>query len=263
LSFYPGEKPSDDQMKEIAIRYLHQLGIINTQYAICKHTDKAHLHLHVVANLVNNKGKAISDSYIGLRGKKIAQQLTREYKLVPAMEKNLKLTHLESLSETEANRYKIYEAVSENLPHCKSLDELERSLQNQGIQIQYKYKGQTGERQGISFRIGNFCFKGSSIDRKFSYGYLQKGFGLLQGQKLTGERGGGTERKVTQLLSKREGRSHANPVKDLTKELGNISAKAMENLLRPEQSSESLPYELLNENRRKKKKQSHNRGRHL
>ncbi len=43
LSFYPGEKPSDELMKEIAQRYLKELGIINTQYAISKHTDKAHL----------------------------------------------------------------------------------------------------------------------------------------------------------------------------------------------------------------------------
>ena len=102
LSFYPGEKPSDEIMKEIAMKYLKELGIVNTQYAISKHTDKAHLHLHIVANMVNNEGKAISDSWIGLKGKKIAQRLTQEYKLVPATEKNLRLTNLEALSNSEA-----------------------------------------------------------------------------------------------------------------------------------------------------------------
>jgi hypothetical protein len=70
VSFYPGEKPSDEIMKEIAEKYLAGLGIVNTQYAVCKHTDKAHLHLHIVANMVSNEGKAIKDSWIGLRGKK-------------------------------------------------------------------------------------------------------------------------------------------------------------------------------------------------
>lgn len=69
LSFYPGEKPSDEMMKEIAKKYLTDLGITNTQYAVSKHTDKAHLHMHIVANMVNNEGKAISDSWVGLRGK--------------------------------------------------------------------------------------------------------------------------------------------------------------------------------------------------
>jgi len=47
LSFYPGEKPSNEMMKEIAQKYLKELGIVNTQYAITKHTDRAHLHLHM------------------------------------------------------------------------------------------------------------------------------------------------------------------------------------------------------------------------
>src|SRR5437868_3880194 len=37
LSFYPGEKPSDEMMKEIASQYLEQLGIVNTQFVISKH----------------------------------------------------------------------------------------------------------------------------------------------------------------------------------------------------------------------------------
>jgi len=78
LSFHPSEKPSDRIMKEIAEKYLQRLNIVNTQFAISKHTDKAHLHLHIVANMVNNDGRSINDSWIGLRGKKIAQQLTQE-----------------------------------------------------------------------------------------------------------------------------------------------------------------------------------------
>ena len=116
LSFYPYEKPSDEMMKEIALKYLKELGITNTQYAISKHTDKAHLHMHIVANMVNNEGRAISDSWIGLKGKKISQRLTQEYKLIPALEKNLKLTNLEALNNVEAIKYKIYIAIAETLP---------------------------------------------------------------------------------------------------------------------------------------------------
>ena len=70
LSFYPGEKPTDELMKEIAAKYLKELGIVDTQYAVTKHTDKAYPHMHIVANMVNNQGKAISDSWIGYKGKK-------------------------------------------------------------------------------------------------------------------------------------------------------------------------------------------------
>jgi len=153
LSFHPSEKPSDEIMAEIAQKYLERLGIVNTQFAVVKHTDRAHPHLHIVANLVDNKGQAISDSWIGLRGKKVAQALTQEYNLVPAIRKDLALTHTEAMSELEVGKYKIYQVISEHLPHCRTLDDLEKRLASQGIEVQYKYKGHTQERQGISFAI--------------------------------------------------------------------------------------------------------------
>ncbi|WP_431216286.1 relaxase/mobilization nuclease domain-containing protein [Puia sp. P3] len=150
---------SDELMKTLAQEYLTRLGIVNTQFAIVKHTDREHLHMHIVANMVDNEGKAISDSWIGLRGKKIAQQLTREYKLIPALEKNSKRAHVEALNEAEAVKYQIYEAISQNLPLSRSFEELQNRLLKRGIETQYKYKGKTDEIQGISFKKGNTILK--------------------------------------------------------------------------------------------------------
>src|ERR1700743_1991023 len=87
LSFYPGEKPSDETMIQIAKEYLEELGIVNTQYAIVKHTDKAHLHLHILANMVDNDGKPIKDGWIGFWGKKKAPTLNPKKHPIPAREK--------------------------------------------------------------------------------------------------------------------------------------------------------------------------------
>jgi hypothetical protein len=259
LSFYPGEQPSNEMMKEIAKKYLNQLGIVNTQYAVSKHTDRTHLHLHIVANMVNNDGKSISDSYIGLRGKKIAQRLTREYKLIPALEKNLKLTHLENLSETEANRYKIYMAIAENLPYCRDMQEFEKRLLKLGIETQYKYKGQTQEKQGISFKTGDFCFKGSQVDRKYSFAGLEKSFALKQEQELEQEN---VEmqtnlQKITRqkqsVAKSTAGSSQEFTGKELTDKIAKGMEKTMEILLKPEQTNEELPYELSPKYRRRKK----------
>jgi hypothetical protein len=74
LSFYPGEKIDDEKMLLIAKEYLEKMNITNTQYAITKHIDRNHTHLHIIANLVNNNGETIKDNWIGLKGKKIAQK---------------------------------------------------------------------------------------------------------------------------------------------------------------------------------------------
>jgi len=76
LSFYPGEVMTDEMLARIAKKYLQDLGITDTLFSVTRRNDKKHLHLHVIANLVNNKGKGIQTSYIGLKGKKTAQMLT-------------------------------------------------------------------------------------------------------------------------------------------------------------------------------------------
>lgn len=273
LSFYPGENPSDDTMRTIALKYLEELGIVNTQYAISKHTDKAHLHLHIVANMVNNDGKSIRDSYIGLRGKKIAQRLTQQYNLVPALEKNLKLTHLENLSDIEANKYKIYVAISEILSsHCRSMEELETRLLKQGIETQFKYKGHTNEKQGISFKIGDYCFKGSQVDRKFSFSGLEKAFSQKQEQVIKqqqqveiSDQSENSKPLLKRIIQQKrkdnidKGQALEKPIKKgIESDLSKAVEKTLDDLLRPVETSEDLPYELTQEEHlRNLKKKSH------
>lgn len=265
VSFHPSEKPSDELMKIIVQEYLQQLGIVNTQYAVCKHTDKAHLHLHVVANMVNNDGKAISDSWIGLRGKKIAQELTLRHELVPAHEKNLSLTHTEAMNGLEATKYKIFQIITEQLPQARSIEGLELILRKHGVDTLYKFKSQTREVQGISFKLGEYNFKGSSIDRKFSFGNLVKTIQLQQNQALnpqqSHEQKPETQRQSSYQKTIQSHRvpspSTHSPEKNLEKEIAQGLWKITEILFQPEYGSSNLPYEFTQaayENEAKKRK---------
>lgn len=264
LSFYPGERPDNATLAEIGKKYLEGIGITNTQSAFVLHTDKAHLHMHVFANMVNNDGKSISDSWIALKGKKVAQQLTQEYKLTPAVRKNLSQTNIQAYSENEANKYKVYTAISANLPYCRSLEELEKRLLRQGIEMQYKYKGQTTEIQGVSFKIGTDCFKGSKVDRQFSYGNLQKAISRQHNQtkgkyhfqkEMDGYSGSSKDNNQVQKRAKQHQKEintgQSIGVKELQKGVG----KAIETLMTPEeQYRQIMPNPFLLEKRRKKKK---------
>ena len=236
-------------MVEIAKKYLADLRIINTQYSITKHTDKAHLHLHIIANMVDNEGQAIRDNWIGLRAKKAAQQLTVQYNLVQAFEKNLALTNLEALGQSEANKYKIYMAISKSLPHCQSIEDLSDCLLKHGIDTVIKYKGPTKEKQGISFKCQNDCFKGSKIDRKFSLGNLEKILAVRQKPALNQKR----QLCASDLF---DGTTPQSQSKDLTEDLTKSISKAIDLLLRPEPIYESQPHELMTEKKRKKRKLS-------
>lgn len=249
LSFYPGEgeKLGNEKMLEIAKKYLDEIGIKNTQYAIAKHTDRAHIHLHIIANLVDNNGKVISDSYIGLRGKKTAQKLTEAYQLIPAKRKNLMLSHPEALNQSEANRYKIYKAILKNLSQCKDIKELEDRLKQQGITTIYKYKGLTTGKQGISFQVGKDCFKGSKIDRKFSLGNLGKYFAYRQIQSNKYLPGYPSPVRISNS-------STSKSDTETTKEVGKEITDMIAGIMRPEFGFAYSNEEYVNNPERKKRK---------
>lgn len=180
LSFHPNEKPDNALMILIAQTYLNTLGVENTQYAIVRHHDKNHAHLHIIANLVNNEGTVISDKWIGLRGKKAAQALTLKFGLIPAGEKKKIGNNQISLNKMELARNEIRYAITSKILQCSSLAQLEKALLLEGIHIQFKYRRGTQQIEGISFRKEEYSFKGSSIDRRFSYNVLQKIFRAIE-----------------------------------------------------------------------------------
>jgi len=244
LSFYPGEKVEDEKMVEMAREYLQKIHISDTQFSITKHIDKDHSHLHIIANLVNNKGKTIKDNWIGLKGKRVAQELTIKYGLREAISKNLSHTHLEQLNEKEANRYVIYQAILDTLPQSKSLDHLKEKLARKNIETLYKYKGQTKEFQGISFKIGNFKYKGSEIDRKFSVKNLEKAIGQ---QKLN------TSIKVSAASLNSNPNTKENLISENKKSLGK-DANILFPLINPHENNQTLPYQWKMGKKSRKKK---------
>ncbi|MDQ6755312.1 MAG: relaxase/mobilization nuclease domain-containing protein [Bacteroidota bacterium] len=248
ISFYPGEKIEDKMIVEIAKEYLQKMNIINTQYAITKHTDKNHSHLHIIANLVDNKGKTIKDNWIGLKGKKIAQLLTIKYGLKEAVSKNLSLINLKALNDKEASRYIIYQAILEHLPLSKNLDDFKDKLVKKNIETLYKYKGQTNELQGISFKIGDYKYKGSEIDRKFSVKNLER---IIQQQEKMTELKPKSSLSNSSLLPKKRHPEikHNNDVKNIA-----------DILLKPEDNYQQIPNEFKLIKKHKKKK---SRGLHL
>lgn len=242
ISFYPGEKIDDEKMLFIAKEYLEKMGITNTQYAITKHIDRNHPHLHIIANLVNNNGDTIKDNWIGLKGKKIAQQLTLKHELKQALSKDLSLTNLERLNEKEANRYVIYQAISERLLLSKNLDHLKEQLQKQGIETLYKYKSGTKELQGISFKIGEYKYKGSEIDRHFSLKNLERA--IEQNNKL---------HLKPALKSVADNKPPLQKVEEpAINQEQNEKYILLEQLMKPERNYEQIPYELKRKQKKKR-----------
>ena len=184
LSFSPKDAPrmTDALMTQIAKEYMQKMGITDTQYLLVRHLDQPHPHCHLVYNRVGNNGQTISDKNIKIRNAKVCRELTEKYGLYLAPGKDD--VRRERLREPDKTKYEIYDAIKGSLPKCKSWNELEGKLKEQGIGVRYKYCGNTDRKQGILFSKNGFEFSGSKIDRAFSFTKLDNRFTLLQQQAL-------------------------------------------------------------------------------
>lgn len=174
LSFSPEDAPrmTDQFMERLAKEYMKAMGIENTQYIIVRHNNTAHPHCHIVFNRVDNDSKTISDRNDRYRNEKVCKQLKDKYNLTYGADKDK--VNMQKLKGAEQTKYEIYHFVKDILPKVKDWKQFESALNRQGISIDYKYKGKTDEVQGISFKKGEHSFKGSDVDRKYSYSKLDE-----------------------------------------------------------------------------------------
>ena len=158
---------TDRAMAEIALEYLKETGITDTQLFIVRHFDKEHPHVHIAFNRIANNGRAISDRNERIRSARICKELTRKYNLYFAEGKEQVKRH--RLKEPDKTKYELYSILKEEVSRCRNWNILAANLKKQGVDMQFKHKGKLDEVQGVVFIINGYSFSGSKIDRQFSY----------------------------------------------------------------------------------------------
>ena len=123
---------------------------------------------------MDNNGKTISDKNDHYRNEKVCKQLKDKYNLTYGEGKDK--VNIQKLKGAEKTKYEIYHAIKNALPKAKNWRQFEQMLSQQGVSVEYKCKRQSNEIQGISFKKGLHSFKGSDIDRSFSYSKLDTFF---------------------------------------------------------------------------------------
>lgn len=73
------------------------------------------------------------------------------------------------LREPEKTRYELYQILKTEVGGCQDWNTLLERLERQGIDMQFKHKGQASEIQGIVFTINGYRFNGSKANRQFGY----------------------------------------------------------------------------------------------
>lgn len=158
---------TDRVMAGIALEYLKEMGIADTQILIVRHFDKEHPHVHMAFNRIANDGRTITDRNERIRSARICKELTRKYDLYFANGKEQVKHH--RLKEPDKTKYGLYSILKSEVARCGNWNILITNLKRQGVDVQFKYKGQSDEVQGVVFTMNGYSFSGSKIDRRFSY----------------------------------------------------------------------------------------------
>ena len=169
LSFSKEDNPrlTNRVMANIALEYMEQMGIRDTQFFIARHFDKEHPHVHIAFNRIDNNGNTISDRHERLRSTRICKELTLKYGLHMAGGKdNVKRNRLK---EPDRTKYALYDIIKMEVGRCGNWNVLIANLKRQGVEVHFKHKGQTSEVQGVVFSMNGYHFNGSKVDRRFSY----------------------------------------------------------------------------------------------
>ena len=169
LSFSKEDEPclTNRVMANIALEYMERMDIRDTQFFIARHFDKEHPHVHIAYNRIDNNGNTISDRNERLRSSRICKELTMKYGLHMAGGKdNVKRNRLK---EPDKTKYELYDILQAEVGRCSNWNVLVANLKRQGVEVNFKHKGQTNEIQGIVFTKNGYHFNGSKVDRRFSY----------------------------------------------------------------------------------------------
>jgi hypothetical protein len=176
LSFAPEDRyrMTNEFMVQLAKEYMEEMGIKNTQYIIVRQHNADNDHLHIIYNRIDNDLKLISVNYDYKRNIKVCKKLKDKHGLTYG--KGKERVKREKLRNPDSVKYLLHDIIKAILPYCTNEKEFQDYLQSKGINVEFKHRRTTGEIEGISFNYDNVSFKGSEIDRKFSYGNLQKEF---------------------------------------------------------------------------------------
>ena len=186
------EKVTPEVMGRIAQDYLKGLQIDpeNTQWAVVRHQDKAHPHMHLVVNRVDLDGQTVSDQFIRSRSVDVCKGIEQQYGLIVADQvgrqqareigptpAQVKATtpKEEQSAEWSRARQGIGRALSYTAGQACSFDELREALRPRGIELAL-IRRKDGSAAGVVFEQGGHRVKGSQVGREYSAAGLQASF---------------------------------------------------------------------------------------
>lgn len=176
VNFPPHENLKDEQMVTIAKDYLEAMGFDQHQYAIFRHFDADHPHMHILVNRIGYDGTVLSDSKDYQRSEQILRSLEKQYGLTEvissrqAKERAMTKNELEMMKRTDepSVKMKLQVTIKNLLTQKPTAEQFISQLETQGINVLFN-QASTGFVSGISYGYKGMQFKGAHLGNAYKW----------------------------------------------------------------------------------------------
>ncbi len=180
---------NDQRWLAIAANYMKAMEFDNNQYAVVKHSDTEHDHIHIVASRICLDGGVVDDSWDYYKSQETIRQLERNYNLeaiTPSWEtdKRAQTTGEHRQLKSKGNksvRVQLQDLIDEVTQDNPSMPELVERLQQQGVEVQVTQTG-IGFSKGISYNLDGVALSGTQLGKAYTFCGLQKHRGVSYDQ---------------------------------------------------------------------------------
>ena len=151
------------ELREIGTRHLKELGLDKNQYLMTLHQSTGKNHIHIIANRIDEKGKAVKDNFISLRSQAVSEKIAKEYGLSTA--KDMKKVNEIALQPTKDE---IKKAHVFSVQNSRDFDHYKDLMHSKGIEIKPTIN-KSGELQWFRLlhKESGINFKASEIGKNF------------------------------------------------------------------------------------------------
>ncbi len=194
LSLAGGEHLDNDTWCELADKYMEAMGYTANQYAIYRHSDRDHEHIHICASRISlDDGKVTRDSWEYIRSEQIIRQLEQEYGLEQTVssrekkERNLSTGQLRRMEREQAEyemgkrdsppelpvKKQLQTTINEAIKSSDSMPEFMKKLLLENVSVRCEFT-RTGKPKGISYGMSGIAFSGTKLGKGYTFPGLQK-----------------------------------------------------------------------------------------
>ena len=162
----------------------------NNQYAVVKHSDTEHDHIHIVPSRIGVDGGVVDDSWDYYKSQETIRQLERNYNLetvTPSWEtdKRAQTTGEHRQFKSKGNKsvmVQLQDLIDEVTQDNPSMPEFVERLQQQGPEVQLTLT-RIGFSKGISYNLNGVALSGTQLGKAYTFSGLQKHRGISYNQQ--------------------------------------------------------------------------------